>query len=520
MVIALVFEFMLRNVRADFVEAAGLRVSHLVQHKVMAGILSARHGAAPNHTGQALVALRDVDGLAHLAPLALATFFIDLPFFFVFFGVLWVIGGPIALVVLGGALVIAMFGLISASGLGRMGERSSKLSRARSDQVVDAIEGLQTLKTNQAEGRFLREWSILSDHMALSGHSLRQWTEWSNAITSTTVQATTILVLIVGVYQMQANALTVGGLIACTLLAGRAMTPIAAATSILARAHQALAQFAGLAQLIALPPEADVAASSISSRGPKGGLELRRVSYAYDQESPAALREVSLKIEPGERIGLVGKSGSGKSTLLQMAAGLIEPSQGTVLFDDYPAQHYGVSRIRSAVAFASQDAILFDTSLKENIALGAPGATEEELIAAVQMAGVDQIAATLPNGFGAKLGPRGSRLSGGQRQAVVLARALARRCSILLLDEPTSALDAAAESRLRDGLAKLPRTRTLILSTHRLELLSVVDRVVWLDGGRIVGDLPTPEMLARLRAAGVARNGPERPKAASSVTAV
>lgn len=503
--IALAFEFMLRNVRADFIEAAGLRVSHLVQHRVMTGLLAARPGATQRTSGDLNVALRDIDGLAHLVPLALVTFVVDIPFFFIWMTALWLIGGPLALVAVVGAVVIALVGLVSASSLGRLGRRTSNLMRARINQIEDAVDGMQTLKTNQAEGRFMRDWTTVSDHAALAGHGSRQWSEWSSGVIGMSVQGVMVFVLIVGVYQMQAGAITVGGLIACTMMAGRAMTPISTATSILARAHQALAQFGGLAELISLPPEKDTPTASIGSYQPRGGIEFRNARYAYEEEGRPALDGISLKIAPGERIALIGKSGSGKSTLLQMCAGLIEPQQGAILFDAFSGDQYGVSRLRSAISFASQDAIIFDASLKDNITLGAPNASEAELIAAVNIAGVDQIAATLPNGFGTRLGLRGSRLSAGQRQAVVLARALARRSTILLLDEPTASLDSSAEARVREGLARLPRDRTMILSTHRMELLSVVDRVIWLDGGRVQIDEPTAQVIARLREAGMAR---------------
>jgi ATP-binding cassette, subfamily C, bacterial LapB len=397
------------------------------------------------------------------------------------------------------------------------------LSRARSNQLVDAVEGLQTLKTNQAEGRFLKDWSTISDHMAITSHAQRQWSEWANGVTALSVQAVTVLVLIVGIYQMQEGVLTVGALIACSLLAGRAMQPVATATSILARAHQALAQFAALAELIALPPERDMAASSISRKRLTGAIAFRRVSFQYDKDSAPVLQEVNLEIRAGERVALIGKSGSGKSTFLQLCAGLAEPTAGKLLFDDFPGDHYGVSQLRSAISFASQEALIFDAPLKDNILVGAPNAKEEDVIAAVQISGVDQIAALLPDGFGTKLGHRGMRLSTGQRQCVILARAIARKTPILLLDEPTSALDAASEARVRDGLSRMARDRTLILTTHRLELLSLVDRVIWLEGGRVVADAPTQEVMARLRSVGAVRpqpgaSGHPQPVAASAVT--
>lgn len=505
--IALVFEFMLRNVRADFVEAAGLRVSHLVQHKVIAGLLSARREHTNIQSGSLTVALRDVDGLAHLVPTAFATFLIDLPFFFVFLAALWFVGGPIALVTGLGAMVIMFLGLVAATGMGAMSERGAKLSKARSNQVVEAADGVLTIKANQYEGKFLRDWSIVSDHMSMNGHSQRQWSEWSNSLTAMSVQGVTVLVLIVGVFLMQSGAMTVGALIACSLLAGRAMAPIAQTTMLLGKANQALSQFAALADLIALPPEKDTTEAAISGRRVRGGIEFRDVSFGYEANGPSALHAVNLKIQPGERIALIGKSGSGKSTLLQLMAALAEPSSGSVLFDGFSADQYGISRVRSAISFASQDALVFDMSLKENLLLGAADASEDDLLRILSVTGVDQIAAGLPDGFGAKLGHRGGRLSVGQRQSVIVARALIRKAPILLLDEPTASLDSAAEARLRDGLMALPREQTMIISTHRLELLPIVDRVIWLDAGRIVADQSRDAVLAQLRASGAVRGG-------------
>jgi ATP-binding cassette, subfamily C, bacterial LapB len=506
-VIALVFEFMLRNIRADFIEAAGLRVSHLVQHRVIAGLLAAKRENSTVESGTLQVALRDVDGLAHLIPMALVTFLVDMPFFFIFIALLWMTGGPIAGAAAIGAIIIMFLGLVAATGLGAMSERGSRLARARSNQVVDVADGLLTIKANQYEGKFLRDWSIVSDHLALSGHAQRQWMEWSNALTATSVQGVTVLVLIVGVYLMQTGEMTVGALIACSLLAGRAMSPIAQATMILSKANQALSQFASLGQLLSLPPEADVASASISGQRINGGITFKSVTFGYEKDGPPALKDVNLTINAGERIALVGKSGSGKSTLLQLAGCLADPSAGKVLFDGFPSDQYGVSRVRSAIAFASQDALIFDMSLKDNLLLGATDATEEEMINAVKITGVDLIAAGLPDGFGAKLGARGGRLSVGQRQAVLVARAIIRKAPILLLDEPTASLDSGAEARLRDGLIALPRTRTMIISTHRMELLPVVDRVIWLEDGRIVADKSRDAVVAQLRAAGAVRGG-------------
>lgn len=506
MLIGLVFEFMLKNVRGDFVEAAALRVSHLVQHKVIAALLAARGGAKGVQSGTLHVALRDIDGLANLVPVALVTILVDLPFFFIFIGALWFVGGGVAVATTLGAIAILAIGMISATGLGALSERGARLSQARSQQVVDAADGVATIKANQFEGRFLRDWSVVTDHLSMNGHSQREWMEWSNGLTAFCVQVVTVLVLVVGVHQMQTGDTTVGALIACSMLAGRAMGPIAQATLILSKANQAMAQLGALSNLIAMPPEKDTTAESVVGSGIRGEVAFKNVSFAYEDGAPPALRDVTLTIKAGERIAVIGKSGSGKTTLLQLAGAMAEPTAGKILFDGFTTEQYGISRVRSAISIATQDSIVFDTSLKENILMGARGVTEEELMQALRISGVDQILASLPEGFGSKLGHRGARLSTGQRQCVLVARALVRRSSILILDEPTASLDSASEQRMRDGLMSLPRDRTMIISTHRMELMPLVDRVIWIDEGRIVADRPRDELLAQLRNAGVVRS--------------
>jgi ATP-binding cassette subfamily C protein LapB len=299
---------------------------------------------------------------------------------------------------------------------------------------------------------------------------------------------------------VQAGDLTIGALIASSILASRAMGPISAAIGIISRAHQSLSQFKTVAELLALEPERHDPQSAVTVEPRAGAYDLRAVSFTYPDSVEPALTQISLTIRRGERIGLIGRSGSGKSTLLELLSGLIEPSQGRVLVDGHNMTHFRVDALRSRIAYGAQDATLFDTTLRENLMLGLSQIDAQALELAVRLTGVDVIAQTLPDGFSTKLGQRGGRLSGGQRQAVVLARTLARPSDALLLDEPTAAMDAATEQRLIQALEPLSRDgRTFIVASHRMDVLRLVDRVIWLDAGRIVADKPRDEVLALFR---------------------
>lgn len=499
-VIALAFEFALRGARHDFIESQGLRVAQQVQTRIMSSVLSSRLDKAPRNSGAALVALRDIEGLALLAPAAIATFFVDLPFFIVFLGAIALMAGPIALCVVAGAAALVIIGLASLAGAGPASARNIQLSRARNSMIVDVVDGLSTIKANQAEGKFVRNWATLCDHLAMSGHDVRRSNEVSTAASSAVIQAVTIASIIVGVLMVKAGDLTAGALIGATLLASRAMAPISSAVGLTTRAYQSLGQFKAMAELLALPPEREDPRASVAHAPRMGGFDLRRVSVTYDGAHDPALQDLSIRIEPGEKVAIIGRSGSGKTTLLQVLAGLVAPSSGSVLVDGHNLQHFRMETIRAGLAYAAQDASLFDAPLRDNLTLGVATLDGAALEQAIRFAGVDKLAQTLPDGFSTAVGPRGSRLSGGQRQAVILARAFARRAPVLLLDEPTSAMDIQTEQQVIAGIRAAAEGATLVLATHRIELLSLVDRVLWLENGRLVADQPRDEVIAAIAA--------------------
>lgn len=491
------FEFAFKHVRATFVDAIGLRAGQVVQHRVMGAILRAK-GGQRHSSGGLMTALRDVEALAVLVPVALVTFCVDLPYFFIFALLIVSVGGWVVVAPVLGAALMAGVGVVAAWGLKRAGARATKLMQARHNLVVDINEGLGTIKAAQAEGRFLRRWDVLSDHIAVTGRSAREWSDGPGGIAALLVQLVTVLVVVVGVFQIKAGAMSVGGLVAATMLAGRAMVPISSAITLVSRAYQSLAQFAGLSSLLTLDPEPDTGDPALATRGVKGELVFAGVAFQYPGAPQPVLSGLKFTITPGERVALIGRSGSGKSTLIQMMAGMVSPTEGRLRVDGHDITHYATAQLRSRIGYAAQDAVLFDMSLRDNILLGVETIDESIFESACRASAVDAFAKRLPDGYGFRTGPRGDRLSGGQRQAVILARALVRNPAMLLLDEPTEAMDLLTEQSVIAGLKSWLPNRTLILATHRPALLTLVDRVIWLDDGRVVADQPVDAVLSRL----------------------
>jgi ATP-binding cassette subfamily C protein LapB len=308
----------------------------------------------------------------------------------------------------------------------------------------------------------------------------------------------TVGVVVYGVYRIADGDMTVGALVACTIITGRAMAPLAQVAGILTRYHQARAAFDALDQVMALPNERPAEARFLHRPEVRGGIAFQNVDFRYPGERQAALERLSFTIAPGERVGLIGRIGSGKTTVEKLVLGLYEPDQGAVLIDGTDLRQIDPADVRRNVGCVLQDVFLFRGTIRDNIALGAPFADDQAVLRAAQIAGVEDFVARHPQGFDLDVGERGERLSGGQRQAVAVARALLRDPPILMLDEPTSAMDHDAENRLKQRLAGTLTGKTLLLVTHRTSLLSLVERLFVLDGGRLLADGPKDEVLKAL----------------------
>lgn len=496
--IVLGFEFAFKHVRSTFVDAIGLRAGQIVQHRVMGGVLRAKGSQLRHSSGALMTALRDVEQLAILIPSAIVTFCIDLPYFAVFALLIAYVGGWVVVAPVIGAMLLAVVGIAGALGLKHAAGRATKLMQARHNLIVDVGEGLGTIKAAQAEGRFLKRWDTLSDHIAITGRATREWSEGPGGVAALLVQLVTVMVVIVGVFQIKGGDLSVGGLVACTMLAGRAMVPVSGAITLLSRAYQSLAQFQGLSTLLALEPEVESGDPALGGRAIRGELSFKAAAYSFPGTPEPVLSGLNFTIRPGERVALIGRSGSGKTTLLQMLAGMAAPTAGRLHVDGHDITHYSAGQLRARIGYAAQDAVLFDLSVRDNVLMGVDKVNEQLFERACAAAGVDNFARRLPDGYGFKVGPRGDRLSGGQRQSLILARALVRNPHLLLLDEPTEAMDLLTEQSMIASIKAWLPNRTLILATHRPALLSLVERVIWLEDGKVVADQPVDAVLSRL----------------------
>jgi len=371
--------------------------------------------------------------------------------------------------------------------------------------LVESIGGAETLKAARAEGQMLGRWRRYSAMSAATSERMRKLTAVAVNLASVSQQMISIGLLIGGFYRFQEGDMTMGAIIAIIMLSGRSLQPVGQLAFLITRGRQATATLDSLQRMMEAGDERQVAMRSIVPEIRAGHIELVDVSFRYPQAGRDALSGLNLKINPGERVGIVGRVASGKSTMGRVLCGLYAPTEGEMLVDGLDSRQYHPHQLREAFRFVSQDAEVFSGSVRDNLTLGAPNATDAQLIDAVVRSGADIFLSRDAAGFDLPVGERGSRLSGGQKSLLVLARALVTSSKLLFLDEPTGAMDTQTELYFVEHLkTALAPDQTLVVSTHRHNMLSIINRLIVIDAGKIIADGPRDEVLNHLSAASAA----------------
>ena len=496
--IVLAIDIGLRMARVNLQEALGVGISLALQgtfyRKIVRSPLAANRNAASGLTSL----LNETDGAAMAMPSLIVGLAADLPFVVVMLLLVGHLGGVVAMVPLFGVVIVA---LITAIGSRRAHKASGLAHRLKvkvQDQVVETATMLETIKASRAEGQLMARWAQATDASTYAAHSSRQTSAWASQISLVATQLVIALTVIVGAVQISAGIITLGNLAACVLLVGRIIAPansIVANIGALANMRNAIG---GFFSVVDREEEAGGDDRALGDQPLAGRIDFHNVRFSYPGAARPSIDGVSFAIAPGERVGIIGRNGCGKSTLLKMMLRLYDAESGTVLFDGANAMQLPPQHLRRSISLMAQDTVLLNDTLRANICLGhdhvAPAAFER----AVQLSGVADFARRHAQGYSLAVGPRGEALSGGERQAVGLARAILNDPRILLLDEPTAAMDNTAENMLIQQLPAFLAGRTVILATHRLQLLNLVDRVIWMDGGRVVADGPRAQVLASL----------------------
>jgi len=501
--IVVVFDFLLRTLRAYFADLAGARIDEEIGEHVFRRLLAIRMDVRSGSTGSLAAMMRELETLRDFFASVTLTAVVDLPFIVITLAVIAVIGGPLVFMPLAMVPLVVIVAACAQPALDRLSSRALREGQLKQAVLVEAIGGLETVKANNAAPLLSERWQAAMERQSQVSLSQRLVSAIAVnvAVTANTISYAGVVVAGVGMVANQ--SLTMGGLIACSILAGRAVAPLGQIAQLMTRLTQTRTAYRQINSLLANPAEGPVDAPLVPAEF-AGNIELRTVSFRYPGQAEAALSEVSLRVNPGDKVAILGRMGSGKSTIARLVLGLYPPADGLVLIDGTDLRQLDPAAYRARIGVALQESVLLSGTIRENILLGRSGVDDAEMLRVAQITGAHDFIGTMANGYDLKLTDRGESLSGGQRQAIALARALIGSPRVMVFDEPTSAMDAQTEAQLIARLAVELADRTLVLITHRPPMLRLVDRVIVVEGGRIVADGPRDKVLGKMAAASVA----------------
>ena len=501
--IAIAFDFVLRTVRARIIDMTGKKLDVILASDIFSHVLSIKMAQRPASVGILANQMRDFDSVREFFTSGTVVSTTDLLFALLFIAVLFVIGGPLAWIPAVALPVMVVVGLVLQRPLNRAVKRLEVESSARHGVLVESLSAVETVRVSGAEARMQGMWEKSVGAAARSSEDVQFWSTMSLTLAGTAQQLTSLLMIVAGVFLILDGRLSMGALIAANMLAGRVLAPISGIASVITRATQTFTSLRSINRLMQLERERPPTRTYVARQVKHGSIVFANVRFKYPNANMNALDKVSFSIAPGERVGIIGQIGSGKTTVGRLLTGLYDPDEGCILIDGVDLRQYDPADLRRGIGFVLQDIDLIFGKLRDNIALGLPSATDQQILEAARLAGVEQFAAANPLGYDLVIAEGGRSLSGGQKQAIGLARAMIRKPRILFLDEPTAHFDLRSEAEFLERLKLLARTDlTIMASTHRMSLLSLVDRLLVFEQGQLIADGPRDQIIARLQAGG------------------
>ncbi len=493
-----IFDFIMRTLRAYFLDVAGRRVDVVASRRIYDQLLDMKLSGRPPSGGAFASMLREFESVKDFVTSATMTGLVDLPFTLIYLFFVWLLAGPIAFMLVCLIVVVAGAGLLLQYPLKMTIRKMVHSGENKHGLLVETINALETVKSIGADGRLRARYSSHVGESAIQGQKSRFISGLGVNFATLLQQSASIFIVLMGMYMVRDGDMTMGALIAAVILGGRAIAPIGQVANLLARYYQAAASLRTLNGIMNLPVERPASKQFLHRPELKGKIAFDKVSFTYPNNDRKVLDQISFNIEPGERVGLVGRIGSGKSTIARLIMGLYDPAGGTILADDTDYRQIDPADLRRNIAYIAQDIVLFRGSVRENIAIARPQAAEAEILEAAKAAGVHDFISKHPMGYDAPVGERGEGLSGGQRQSIALARAMLMHPHVFVCDEPTNAMDMQAEQNFVKHIREQSEGRTFILITHRQHLLALVDRLILIDQGRVVADGPRDQVLQAL----------------------
>ncbi|HIE85823.1 MAG TPA: type I secretion system permease/ATPase [Gammaproteobacteria bacterium] len=496
--IVFLFDLVMKSLRGYFIDAASKRADITLSAQTFSRVMDIKMSHRPDRVGSFANNLQEFDSFREFFTSTTLIALIDLPFVILFIILIYLVGGVLAMVPVVAIPMIILAGLALQKPLHGLITETFKESAAKHAMLIEVLASLDTVKGARAEGVMQKRWETFNAKLAKIGLRSRFLSMSIVNLAQLVQQGSTIAIVAVGVYAIIDGNLSVGGLIACTILTGRCLAPMGQVAGILTRYHHSITAFNAIDRIMALPVERPAGKSFLHRPSIKGDIEFKEVTFNYRDQQISALSNLSFKITEGEKVAIIGRTGSGKTTLQKLVMDYYEPGAGAILISGTDINQIDPTDLRRNMSYVPQEISLFSGTVRENIVLGTPLATDEAVLEATKIAGILDFLNTHPQGFDLNVGERGERLSGGQRQGIAIARAIINRASILILDEPTASIDNTAEILFLKHFSEYVKDRTLLLVTHKASMLSLVDRLIVLNDGKIIADGPRDEVLKML----------------------
>ncbi len=496
---AFLFDLLLKGLRSLCLDLAGKKTDLIISATLFERIVGMAMKFRPARVGSYAQNIHEFQGMRDFLTSLTLTSLIDLPFTLIILLVIALLGGHLVWIPIIAFPLALGIGHFLQKPLTSTLERTMALGAERQSSLIETLAGLDAVKVNNAESERQYQWEHTIGTLSRLELRVKVLSGLAMNITLLIQQLAGVAMICFGVYMIMDGVLSMGGLVACYMLSGRALGPLAQLSGLLTRYQQAKVTMVSVDQMMELPQERNFDERPLSRQVLQGAMEFRNLEFTYPNQQNLALRNINLVIRPGEKVGIIGRSGSGKSSLAKLLVGLYQPDEGSLLVDGVDIRQIDVSEVRHNIGYVAQDIQLLSGTLRDNLISGARYVDDEMVLQAAELAGVHEFASLHPQGYELQVGERGQNLSGGQRQNVALARALLLDPPILLLDEPTSAMDNTGEERLKQRLHGVIEKKTVILVTHRASLLSLVDRLVVIDRGQIVADGPKAAVMEALK---------------------
>jgi ATP-binding cassette subfamily C protein LapB len=497
--VALVVEFVLKHVRSVAVEKTATRVDAQLSEWFFERALGIRLECRPPSVGTLAAQIKGFEMVRGIMSATSIFMLADVPFALFFILIIAMVGGSMVVVPLVLLPVSLIAGMMFQRQIARHARENQGQSNRKAGLLVESIDAAESLKANSAEWKLQARWNRLVEAAGESDYQIKQYSSLSQHLTVSLQQVGYVALVALGAFLVSENQLTLGALIACTIINGRALSPIVQLPALMVQWEHARAAVHGLDRLISLPNEIDDRAHALTPGASDGGLRFEQARFGYAADASMALETERLEISPGEKIGIVGAIGSGKSTLLKLASGLYRPAQGKVFLSGIDMALISPNFLRETIAYLPQDNCLISGTLRDNLLQGLPDPGDEVLLQAAQETGLIALISNHPKGLALPISEGGRGISGGQKQLVAMTRMLLSGPTVLLLDEPTASMDAAAEAKVVAVLkAKAAAGTTLLVATHKSALLPLVDRLLVMQGGHVIMDGPRDLVLAKL----------------------